>query len=378
MPVELMVQIELPERYLDRFPSELSGGEKQRVAIGRALLANPCLLLMDEPVASLDNRRKNEILPFIEHLAEEFSIPIIYVSHSAEEIVRLADTLVLLSGGKVAAVGPVETLMSRMDLRPLTGRYEAGAVIAGRVSGVDEEFGLTHLSFPGGVLRVPLSDLEPGAELRVRIRARDVTLANVEPVGISTLNAFAGTIVEMDQGRTGALVDVKLDIGVPLWARVTRRALHDLGSFEVGVLPERSRGGERKGATGADGQHAVIRFDHVPGSTQEEEMILVRDREQGVESTKVAVGPPVLGQLDHGLAHIGRIALEFLLELLEKRERICHGARESREDRTVFQRSNLARHPLHHRVTHGHLTVAAHGDLPVTTDGEHGRGSKFW
>ncbi len=116
-----------------------------------------------------------------------------------------------------------------MDLCPLTGRYEAGAVIAGRVSGVDAEFGLTHLSFPGGVLRVPLSDLEHGAELRVRIRARDVTLANVQPVGISTLNAFAGTIVEMDQGRAGALVDVKLDIGVPLWARVTRRALHDLG-----------------------------------------------------------------------------------------------------------------------------------------------------
>ncbi len=214
---------------LDRRPGSLSGGEKQRVAIGRALLANPRLLLMDEPVASLDNRRKNEILPFIERLAEEFSIPIIYVSHSAEEIVRLADTLVLLSGGRVAAVGPVETLMSQMDLRPLTGRYEAGAVIAGRVSGVDAEFGLTHLSFPGGVLRVPLSDLEHGAELRVRIRARDVTLANAQPVGISTLNAFAGTIVEMDQGRAGALVDVKLDIGVPLWARVTRRALHDLG-----------------------------------------------------------------------------------------------------------------------------------------------------
>jgi molybdate transport system ATP-binding protein len=214
---------------LDRRPGSLSGGEKQRVAIGRALLANPRLLLMDEPVGSLDNRRKNEILPFIERLSAEFSIPIIYVSHSAEEIVRLADTLVLLSEGKVAAVGPVESLMSRMDLRPLTGRYEAGAVITGRVTGVDAEFGLTHLSFPGDVLRVPLSDLEHGAELRVRIRARDVTLARDEPVGISTLNVFPGTVVEMDEGRSRAMVDVKLDIGVPLWARVTRRALHDLG-----------------------------------------------------------------------------------------------------------------------------------------------------
>jgi molybdate transport system ATP-binding protein len=217
------------ENLLDRRPRSLSGGEKQRVAIGRALLANPRLLLMDEPVASLDSRRKNEILPFIERLAEEFAIPIIYVSHSAEEIVRLADTLVLLSAGKIAAVGPVETLMSRLDLRPLTGRYEAGAVIAGRVTGHDAEFGLTDLSFPGGVLRVPLSHLAHGAELRVRIRARDVTLAHDAPVGLSTLNIFPGTIVEMDHGRTGgALVDVRLDIGVPLWARVTRRALHDL------------------------------------------------------------------------------------------------------------------------------------------------------
>lgn len=213
---------------LARRPHTLSGGEKQRVAIGRALLAAPRLLLMDEPLASLDNARKNEILPFIERLRDEFAIPIVYVSHSAEEIVRLANTLVLLSAGRVAATGPVEALMSRLDLRPLTGRYEAGAVIAGRIEGSDPAFGLSHLAFPGGVLKLPLGELAEGAEVRVRIRARDVTIARDRPTGISTLNIFAARIEEIG-GEDGPLVDVRLDIGVPLWARITRRALHDLG-----------------------------------------------------------------------------------------------------------------------------------------------------
>ena len=214
---------------LQRRPRTLSGGEKQRIAIGRALLANPRLLLMDEPLASLDAARKNEILPFIERLNAEFAVPIIYVSHSAEEIVRLADTLVLLSNGRVAAVGAVEELMSRLDLRPLTGRYEAGSVIAARVSGKDATFGLSHLAFPGGVLKVPLSGLALGREVRIRVRARDVTLSSVRPEGLSTLNIFEGTVMEIGGDTEPApLVDVRVDIGVPLWARITRRALHDL------------------------------------------------------------------------------------------------------------------------------------------------------
>ena len=214
---------------LERRPRTLSGGEKQRISIGRALLANPRLLLMDEPLASLDAARKNEILPFIERLSAEFAVPIVYVSHSAEEIVRLADTLVLLSDGRVAAVGAVEELMSRLDLRPLTGRYEAGSVIAARVSGKDATFGLTHLAFPGGVLRVPLSGLALGAEVRIRVRARDVTLASARPEGLSTLNVFEGTVMEIGgDDELAPLVDVRVDIGVPLWARITRRALHDL------------------------------------------------------------------------------------------------------------------------------------------------------
>ncbi len=215
---------------LERRPRTLSGGEKQRISIGRALLANPRLLLMDEPLASLDAARKNEILPFIERLSAEFAVPIVYVSHSAEEIVRLADTLVLLSHGRVAAIGAVEELMSRLDLRPLTGRYEAGSVIAARVSGKDATFGLSHLAFAGGVLKVPLSGLALGRDVRIRVRARDVTLARARPEGLSTLNIFEGTVIEIGgDAEPGPLVDVRVDIGVKLWARITRRALHDLG-----------------------------------------------------------------------------------------------------------------------------------------------------
>ncbi|HEX7970148.1 MAG TPA: molybdenum ABC transporter ATP-binding protein [Stellaceae bacterium] len=221
------------ETLLDRRPGDLSGGEKQRVAIGRALLAEPRLMLMDEPLASLDAPRKAEILPFIERLRDELRIPIVYVSHAMEEIVRLADTLVLVSEGRVAAVGPVEELTSRLDLRPLTGRYEAGAVIRATVAGHDLTYGLTELAFPGGRLRVSHVALPLGTTVRARIRARDVALATTRPTGISIRNIFAGRIVEIAPDR-GPLVDVRLDIGTPeqpvaLWARVTARAAQELG-----------------------------------------------------------------------------------------------------------------------------------------------------
>jgi molybdate transport system ATP-binding protein len=220
------------DRLLERKPDALSGGEKQRVALGRALLTEPRLLLMDEPLASLDAPRKAEVLPFIERMRDELNIPIVYVTHAMEEIVRLADTLVLLSEGRVAAMGTVEELTSRLDLRPLTGRYEAGAVIRAEVAEHDAEYALTRLVFPGGRLNVARIDLPIGARVRVRVRARDVVLALTPPTGLSIRNAFAGRVIEIAPEH-GPNVDVLLDIGteghpVRLWARITRRALVEL------------------------------------------------------------------------------------------------------------------------------------------------------
>jgi molybdate transport system ATP-binding protein len=221
------------EGLLDRRIGDLSGGEKQRVAIGRALLAEPRLLLMDEPLAALDTPRKAEILPFIERLRSELGIPVIYVSHAMEEILRLADMLVLMSEGRVAAIGTVEELTSRIDLRPLTGRYEAGSVIRATVAGQDVSYGLTELAFPGGRLRVAHVALPLGTAVRARIRARDVALALERPTGISIRNILPARIVEIAPDR-GPLVDVRLDIGTPaapvaLWSRITARAVRELG-----------------------------------------------------------------------------------------------------------------------------------------------------
>jgi molybdate transport system ATP-binding protein len=213
---------------LARRPRDLSGGEKQRVALGRALLANPRLLLLDEPLAALDQPRKEEILPFIERLRDELAIPIVYVSHAMPEIVRLADTMVLMSDGRVEAVGALDELTSRLDLRPLTGRYEAGAVVQARVEGQDEAFALTELSFAGGRLLVPRLDLPRGTELRLRIRARDVALAIERPQGTSILNTFPCVVRDIGT-EEGPQVDLRLDAGgAALWARVTRRSLRDL------------------------------------------------------------------------------------------------------------------------------------------------------
>ena len=222
---------------LERRPRDLSGGERQRVAIGRALLAAPRLLLMDEPLASLDIAHRAEIIPFIERLRDRLSIPIVYVSHAMEEIIHLGDTLVMMSEGRVAAVGPVEEIASRLDLRPLTGRFGAGSVIRTTVAGSDLVFGLSELSFPGGRLRVPHLGLPLGTPVRARIRARDVSLALAPPKGISILNIFAGRVVEIAQDAD-PMVEVRLDIGtaarpVPLWARITRRSTHEL-TLEVG------------------------------------------------------------------------------------------------------------------------------------------------
>lgn len=209
---------------LDRRPHQLSGGEKQRVAIGRALLTSPRLLLMDEPLASLDAERKGEILPFIERLRDEMRIPIVYVSHMMEEVIRLADTLVLMAHGSTYASGPLETLMSRLDLTDIAGRSEAGAVLTAEIIEHDAASGLSALAFKGGRLMVPWLDLPLRTRLRVHIRARDVSLALSRPTDISILNIFPGTITEVRESA-GTSVEILVDVGVPLRARVTRLAV---------------------------------------------------------------------------------------------------------------------------------------------------------
>ncbi len=216
------------ESLLDRRPGALSGGEKQRVAMGRALLASPRLLLMDEPLAALDAERKAEVMPFIRRLAGELEIPILYVSHATDEILALADRLVLMDDGRSVAAGPVEDLMSRLDLRPLTGRFAAGAVVRATVAVPRSDDGLTGLDFAGGRLWVPAVDQPAGRAVRLRIHARDVALALTPPADTSVQNIFPATVAEIAEAEDGQ-VDVRLDAGCPLWARVTRRAVHTLG-----------------------------------------------------------------------------------------------------------------------------------------------------
>ncbi|HEX5454676.1 MAG TPA: molybdenum ABC transporter ATP-binding protein [Stellaceae bacterium] len=214
---------------LGRRPANLSGGEKQRVAIGRALLSRPRLLVMDEPLAALDEARKGEILPYIERLRDEAGVPIVYVSHAVAEVARLATTMVVLSEGRVAAAGPTARIMGRIDLFPLTGRAEAGAILATRVAGHERQFGLTVLQAAAGPLRVPQLDLPVGAALRVRIRARDVMIALHPPEGLSALNVLPGTVAELVQGD-GPIAEIRLDCaGEALIARLTRRSVETLG-----------------------------------------------------------------------------------------------------------------------------------------------------
>lgn len=214
---------------LQRRPQTLSGGEKQRVAIGRALLAQPRILLMDEPLSALDVPRKTEVLDYIERLRDQLRIPIIYVSHSVPEITRLADTVVVLSEGKCLAVGEVDDVMGRFDLRPATGRYEAGSLLDTRVVAHDSEQQLTTLGFDGGALFVPQIHSPIGERVRARIRARDVSLALDKPSRISVLNILAVAVSGIAD-ETGPVIEIELSAGTAvLTARITRRSVQQLG-----------------------------------------------------------------------------------------------------------------------------------------------------
>jgi molybdate transport system ATP-binding protein len=211
---------------LERRPDSLSGGEKQRVAIGRALLARPRLLLMDEPLASLDEQRRAEILPYIERLRDGAGVPILYVSHSVAEVARLATTVVAMADGRVTAVGPV------LDILPLADAGgDAGSVLDAVVAHHDEAFHLTTLSTRAGELQVPRLAAAVGASVRAYIRARDVMLSLQPPQEISALNVLAGKVTDIAPVNTGggAQADVRLDCGgAQVLARLTAKSVQRL------------------------------------------------------------------------------------------------------------------------------------------------------
>ncbi len=216
------------ESLLERRPLALSGGEKQRVAIGRALLSQPRLLLMDEPLASLDNPRRGEILRYIERLRNEFNQPVVYVSHAVGEITRLADHVVLMNEGRVLAHGSVQEIFNRADLRPHTGRYEGGALVEAEAVAHDTRYFLTRFRFSGGELIAPGVDAEIGSRVRIRIRSRDVALAIRKPEGISIRNVLEGRVSTVaDSG--GAIVEVSVRLGeTEIPARISRQAMTEL------------------------------------------------------------------------------------------------------------------------------------------------------
>jgi molybdate transport system ATP-binding protein len=219
------------EPLLARRPEGLSGGERQRVAIGRALLASPRLLLLDEPLASLDAPRKREILPFVRRLHTEFNLPIVYVTHAVGEILQLASTVVLMRAGTIQGVGPLATAFAAPHARDPLGATGIGTVLDTKVIEHELEYGLTRVDFGGHALEVPHRELAPGDLLRVHILPRDVTLQlGPSDARSSALNVLPGTVAEVHTDPTDSWsAAVVVDVGCPLIAQVTRKSVATLG-----------------------------------------------------------------------------------------------------------------------------------------------------
>ena len=201
------------EHLLERRPAKLSGGEKQRVAIGRALLSSPRMLLMVEPLAALDDARKAEILPYLERLRDDADIPIIYVSHSVAEVARLASRIVLMNNGRVEAVGEAGQILSHPSIAVAVDRRETGALLEGRLHAYDSDQRLASIMLKSAQLVVPLAEeLPAGRPVRLHIPARDVMLATARPKHISALNIVPGTVVTLMSGTDG-MCDVEVDCG---------------------------------------------------------------------------------------------------------------------------------------------------------------------
>jgi molybdate transport system ATP-binding protein len=215
---------------LSRKVAALSGGERQRVALGRTLLSAPELLLLDEPLAALDQGRKAEILPYLQSLPRAFGIPALYVSHDIDEVAMLADRILVLSEGRVQLHDAASRVMERLDLQPAGGRYEGGVLLEGRVIGHDRRLHLTRIDAQGDELVLPLLDrVAVGGLVRLRIRARDVSLATQRPVGLSIRNILAGTLTQIDGDRETGVVLAEVQLrGSRVRARLTVAAVEEL------------------------------------------------------------------------------------------------------------------------------------------------------
>jgi molybdate transport system ATP-binding protein len=213
---------------LERSADRLSGGERQRVAIARALAVEPRLLLMDEPLASLDLKRKQEILPYLERLHAELDLPVLYVSHSPDEVARLSDHLVALEGGRVRAEGPLAETLVRLDL-PIRIGEDVAAILDGTVAAIDEAWHLARVDFPGGSLWTPDRDLAVGRPARLRVLARDVSIARQWPGQSSIQNVLPARVDAIADDEHPGLLLVRVRLGSSsLVARLTRRAAAEL------------------------------------------------------------------------------------------------------------------------------------------------------
>ncbi len=213
---------------LERRPHQLSGGERQRVGLGRALLSQPRLLLLDEPLASLDGPRREEVLPYLETLRERLALPMVYVSHQFEEVLRLATHVVLMDSGRVVAQGTLEEVSLLPELRGIVGPDSVGSVLDGVVTQVDASRDMADLQLGAGTLYVGLRDVPVGSRVRVQLLARDIILATEQPRGLSVRNELPGVIADLIPEHPDALL-VKVDIGGAIvLARITREAAQAL------------------------------------------------------------------------------------------------------------------------------------------------------
>jgi molybdate transport system ATP-binding protein len=214
---------------LTRRPDTLSGGERQRVGIARALAVGPQVLLMDEPLAALDLKRKREILPYLERLRDELDIPLLYVSHAPDEVARLADHIVFLDAGRAVTSGPLAETLARLDL-PIRLGEDIGVVLEATVAAIDAEWHLARVDFAGGSLWTRDHGLPPGQRVRVRVLARDVSLAIAEPGPSRIQNHLDGIVDSLGDDEHPGLLLVRIQVGAsPLIASLTRRAAAQLG-----------------------------------------------------------------------------------------------------------------------------------------------------